>query len=68
MWPWRKKSSIILLTCQGQGCGNTLEEDLEPNVPDHVKSMKAAVKAHDAGWYAASGPILCPECAGKLKS
>jgi hypothetical protein len=68
MWPFRKTPPIATLTCHGKGCTRTLEITGESGVPSHVTSMRAAIKAHEAGWYAASGPILCPECAAILKS
>ncbi len=68
MWPFRKAQPIAILTCQGEGCTRTFKIEEESGVPSHVTSMRAAVKAHEAGWYAAGGPVLCPDCAQKLKS
>ncbi len=60
--------TVTLLRCQTEGCGRSFTIDENPAIPAEARSLKAALDAHKAGWFAAGGPVLCPDCAAKTRA
>lgn len=58
---------VTRLSCEGEGCSHTFEIREVPGLPDAALSLQAAMEAHKAGWFAAGGEILCPQCAARRK-
>jgi hypothetical protein len=59
---------VTRLNCEGEGCDNTFEIAEAPGLAEGARSLQAAMEAHEAGWFAAGGQVLCPVCAARARA